>query len=82
MCSANVPGGGNCNGADVSIKDEGDSLVLDNRIVAIRINKIRLGSRGPCAETRVASPAGMLKKGANAVAISQGLAKGMAGRTQ
>lgn len=36
---ANVPGGGNGQGPDVSVKDEGDSLVLDNGIVAIRINK-------------------------------------------
>lgn len=36
---ANVPGGGDGKGPDVSIKDEGGSLVLDNGIVAIRIDK-------------------------------------------
>jgi rhamnogalacturonan endolyase len=39
ICFANVPGGGNANGPDVSLKDEGGSIVLDNGIVAIRINK-------------------------------------------
>ncbi|OAM88064.1 polysaccharide lyase family protein [Termitidicoccus mucosus] len=39
ICFANVPGGGSGNGPDVSLKDEGDSIVLDNGIVAIRINK-------------------------------------------
>ncbi|WP_195763583.1 polysaccharide lyase family protein [Duganella guangzhouensis] len=39
MCFANVPGGGDGKGADVSVKDDGDSIVLDNGIVAIRINK-------------------------------------------
>src|SRR5579862_9176058 len=39
ICFANVPGGGNGNGPDVSLKDEGDSIVLDNGIIAIRINK-------------------------------------------
>ncbi len=37
--SANVPGGGSGAGPDVSMKDDGDSIVLDNGIVAIRINK-------------------------------------------
>jgi rhamnogalacturonan endolyase len=39
ICFANVPGGGNGNGPDVSLRDEGDSIVLDNGIIAIRINK-------------------------------------------
>jgi rhamnogalacturonan endolyase len=38
-CLANVPGGGTGKGPDVSLKDEGDSILLDNGIVAIRINK-------------------------------------------
>jgi rhamnogalacturonan endolyase len=36
---ANVPGGGTGQGADVALRDEGDSFVLDNGVVAIRINK-------------------------------------------
>jgi rhamnogalacturonan endolyase len=36
---ANVPGGGDGKGPDVSIKDEGGAFVLDNGIVAIRIDK-------------------------------------------
>ena len=36
---ANVPGGGDGKGPDVSVKDDGDSLVLDNGVVAIRIDK-------------------------------------------
>ena len=39
LCVANVPGGGDGGGPDVSLKDEGDSIVVDNGIVAIRINK-------------------------------------------
>jgi rhamnogalacturonan endolyase len=39
MCFANVPGGGNGQGPDVTMKDEGGSIVLDNGIVAIRIDK-------------------------------------------
>lgn len=39
LCFANVPGGGNGKGPDVTLKDEGGSIVLDNGIVAIRINK-------------------------------------------
>ncbi|MDF9827041.1 rhamnogalacturonan endolyase [Ereboglobus sp. PH5-10] len=39
VCFANVPGGGNGTGPDVSVRDEGESIVLDNGIVAIRINK-------------------------------------------
>lgn len=39
IASANIPGGGNGDGPDVSLKDEGASVVLDNGIVAIRINK-------------------------------------------
>lgn len=39
LCVANVPGGGSGSGPDVSLKDEGDSIVVDNGIVAIRINK-------------------------------------------
>lgn len=39
LCYANVAGGGNGNGPAVAVKDEGDSVVLDNGIVAIRINK-------------------------------------------
>lgn len=36
---ANVPGGGDGKGPAVSIKDEGNSYVLDNGIVSIRIDK-------------------------------------------
>lgn len=36
---ANVPGGGTGTGPDVVARDEGDSIVLDNGIVAIRIRK-------------------------------------------
>ncbi|MFZ6768212.1 polysaccharide lyase family protein [Undibacterium sp. Di26W] len=39
LCYANVPGGGNGSGPDVSLKDNGDSFILDNGIVAININK-------------------------------------------
>lgn len=39
LCLANVPGGGTGNGPDVTVKDDGDSYVLDNGIVAIRIDK-------------------------------------------
>ena len=39
LCSANVPGGGDGKGPDVTLKDEGGHYVLDNGIVAIRINK-------------------------------------------
>lgn len=39
ICFANVPGGGNGSGKDVSLKDAGDNITLDNGIVAIRINK-------------------------------------------
>ncbi|MCP5916059.1 hypothetical protein NL317_28985, partial [Klebsiella pneumoniae] len=38
-CFANVPGGGTGTGPNVSYKDLGDSVVLDNGIVSIRINK-------------------------------------------
>lgn len=38
-CFANIPGGGNGNGPNVSFKDEGGSFVLDNGIVAIQIDK-------------------------------------------
>lgn len=36
---ANVAGGGNGQGPDVSLKDEGGAIVLDNGIVSIRVNK-------------------------------------------
>jgi rhamnogalacturonan endolyase len=36
---ANIPGGGTGQGSDVVAKDEGDSILLDNGIVAIRIRK-------------------------------------------
>lgn len=39
VCLANVPGGGTGTGPAVTLKDEGENLVLDNGIVAIRINK-------------------------------------------
>ncbi|MBC3919950.1 hypothetical protein H8L32_20940 [Undibacterium sp. CY18W] len=39
ICHANVPGGGNGSGPDVALKDNGDSFILDNGIVAININK-------------------------------------------
>jgi rhamnogalacturonan endolyase len=39
LCFANVPGGGTGNGPDVTLKDDGNSVVLDNGIVSIRINK-------------------------------------------
>lgn len=39
ICFANVPGGGDGSGPDVALKNEGNNIVLDNGIVAIRINK-------------------------------------------
>jgi rhamnogalacturonan endolyase len=39
LCAANIAGGGTGSGPDVSLKDEGASIVLDNGIVAIRVNK-------------------------------------------
>jgi rhamnogalacturonan endolyase len=36
---ANVSGGGDGKGPDVSVKDEGDSYLLDNGIVSIRVTK-------------------------------------------
>lgn len=39
LCAANVPGGGTGTGPDVSLRDEGSTVVLDNGIVAIRVNK-------------------------------------------
>ena len=36
---ANVPGGGDGKGPDVTLKDEGDSVVLSNGIVSVKINK-------------------------------------------
>lgn len=38
-CSANVAGGGDGSGRDVTLREEGDSIVLDNGIVSIRINR-------------------------------------------
>lgn len=39
LCAANVAGGGTGAGPDVTLKDEGSAIVLDNGIVAIRVNK-------------------------------------------
>lgn len=37
--SANVPGGGTGTGADVTVKDNGSIVVLDNGIVSVTVNK-------------------------------------------
>ncbi|ESQ79228.1 polysaccharide lyase family protein [Asticcacaulis sp. YBE204] len=39
LCFANVPGGGSGSGPDVTLKDEGDTYLLDNGIVSIRVKK-------------------------------------------
>lgn len=39
ICFANVPGGGDGTGPNVTYKDLGDTVVLENGIVSIRINK-------------------------------------------
>lgn len=38
---ANVAGGGDGTGPDVTLRDDGDSYVLDNGIIAIRVNKAK-----------------------------------------
>jgi rhamnogalacturonan endolyase len=43
---------------------------------------VRLGSHGPFSETRIAIPAGLLRRGENTIAIVQLLAKDKQGTTQ
>jgi rhamnogalacturonan endolyase len=38
-CLANIPGGGTGKGTDVTVRDEGGAILLDNGIVAIRMDK-------------------------------------------